>query len=311
MKATKKFRPWKKSEITVFLMSICGIIFLIIFAYVPMFGVALAFKDGDRRLNILEVLLHGENVGFTNFKIFFTDWNFKDLMTNTLGLNLLMLLINFPAPILFALLLNEVIHTPYKKVVQAVTVFPNFVSWMVFGGIVLSMMDMSTGIFNPILEALGLSSPNDPVNLGEAQYYWATIIITSLIKGTGWGSIIYFAAIAGIPTEMYEAAKIDGANRFQKIVRITLPSIAPTITVFFLLSVSGLLNNSFEHLYVFQNVINISKSEVLATYVYKQGVVNQRYSYTTAIGLFQSVVAIILLSVSNVISKRVAGRGLF
>ena len=172
-------------------------------------------------------------------------------------------------------------------------------------------MDMSTGIFNPILEAIGLSSPSDPVNLGEAQYYWATIIITSLIKGTGWGSIIYFAAIAGVPTEMYEAARIDGANRWQKITRITLPSIAPTITVFFLLSVSGLLNNSFEHLYVFQNVINVSKSEVLATYVYKQGVVNQRYSYTTAIGLFQSVGAIILLSVSDLISKRVAGRGLF
>ena len=311
MKAKGKFRPWKKSEITVFLMSICGIIFLIIFAYVPMFGVALAFKDGDRRLNILEVLLYGENVGFKNFEIFFTDWNFKDLITNTLGLNLLMLLINFPAPIIFALLLNEVIHTPYKKFVQAVTVFPNFVSWMVFGGIVLSMIDMSTGIFNPLLEAIGLSDPNDPINLGEAQYYWGTIIITSLVKGTGWGSIIYFAAIAGVPTEMYEAARIDGANRWQKITRITLPSIAPTITVFFLLSVSGLLNNSFEHLYVFQNVINISKSEVLATYVYKQGVVNQRYSYTTAIGLFQSVVAIILLSVSNVISKRVAGRGLF
>ena len=307
----QKKRAWKQNEIVIFLMSISGIAFLIIFAYIPMFGVVLAFKDGDRKLNVFETILNSDWVGLYNFKAFFSDYNFKSIMKNTLGLNLLMLLINFPAPIIFALLINEVMHNKYKKTVQMITIFPNFISWMVFGGIVLNMMDVSTGIFNPLLEFLGLSSVENPVNLGEADYYWGTIIITSLIKGTGWGSIIYIAAIAGIPTDMYEAAKIDGVNRLQKIVYITLPSIAPTITVFLLLSISGLLNNSYEHLYVFQNAINLTKSEVLATYVYKHGVVQQRYSYATAIGLFQSVVSVTLLTLSNAISKKTTGRGLF
>lgn len=311
MRKNQKKHPWKKNEIVIFLMSISGVVFLLIFAYIPMFGAVLAFKDGDRRLNIFETILNSEWVGLYNFKAFFNDYNFISILRNTLGLNILMLLINFPAPIIFALLINEVLHNKYKKIVQMIAVFPNFISWMVFGGIVLNMMDVSTGIFNPLLELLGLSSVENPVNLGEAEYYWGTIIITSLIKGTGWGSIIYIAAIAGIPTDMYEAAEIDGVNRFQKIIYITLPSIAPTITVFLLLSISGILNNSYEHLYVFQNALNLSKSEVLSTYVYKQGVVQQRYSYTTAIGLFQSVVSVILLTLSNAISKKTTGMGLF
>lgn len=306
-----KRRRWSRNDATIFFMSLAGVLFLLVFAYIPMFGIVLAFKDGDRMLDMMDTILYGEWVGWHNFRLFFADYNFKNILLNTLGLNSLMLLINFPAPIIFALLLNEVQHVKYKKTVQSVAVFPNFISWMIFGGIVLSMTDMSTGIFNPVLEALGLSSADNPVNLGEPEYYWATIIVTSLIKGTGWGSIIYFAAIVGVPAEMYEAARIDGANRWHKIVRITLPSIAPPITVFFLLSLSGILNNSFEQLYVFQNAINLTRSEVLATYVYKQGVVQQRYSYSTAIGLFQSAVAIVLLASSNFISKKATGRGLF
>jgi putative aldouronate transport system permease protein len=153
-----------------------------------------------------------------------------------------MLLINFPAPILFALLINEVRHTKYKKTVQTLTNFPHFISWVIFGGMIIAMTDMTTGIFNPILNFLGLSSNDNPVNLQGPDYAWATIIISSLIKGVGWGSIVYIAAIAGLDADMYEAADLEGANRFQKAIYITLPGIAPTITVFALLNIVGELH---------------------------------------------------------------------
>ena len=171
------------------------------------------------------------------------------------------------------------------------------------------MTDMTTGIINPILNALGLSSADNPVNIQGESYAWATVIISSLIKGVGWGSIVYVAAISGIDGNMYEAAELDGANRFQKVIYITLPGIAPTITVFALLSVSNLLKNSFDQFYVLQNSLNISKMEVLATYVYKTGLTQRRYSYASALGLFNSVVSVILLVISNTISKKLTGRG--
>ncbi|MEG1711046.1 MAG: ABC transporter permease subunit, partial [Clostridia bacterium] len=144
------------------------------------------------------------------------------------------------------------------------------------------------------------------------QYFWGLIIITSIIKGLGWGSVIYVAAIAGIPNEQFEAAKIDGANRWHKITKITIPTIAPTITLFFILSVSGLLNNGFDHIYVFQNVNNISKSQVLDTFIYQFGIKEgMRYSYTTAIGLFKSVVSLVLLLSGNAICKKINGKGIF
>ena len=207
------------------------------------------------------------------------------------------------------MLINEVRHDKYKNVVQTVANFPHFISWVIFGGMIIAMTDMTTGIINPILNALGLSSADNPVNIQGESYAWATVIISSLIKGVGWGSIVYVAAISGIDGNMYEAAELDGANRFQKVIYITLPGIAPTITVFALLSVSNLLKNSFDQFYVLQNSLNISKMEVLATYVYKTGLTQRRYSYASALGLFNSVVSVILLVISNTISKKLTGRG--
>lgn len=312
IKPKKAKYKWTRNRVEILIMALMGVAFLLVFAYIPMFGVVLAFKDGDKELNILKVLLRNDNwIGFDNFNRFFHDYNFKNILKNTIGLNLLMLCINFPAPIIFALLINEVRHPKYKRAVQSVAIFPTFTSWIVFGGILLSLSDINLGVINPILRALRIIGPSDYVNLGEAKYAWLMIIVSSLLKGTGWSSIIYSAAILSIDNELYEAATIDGANRFHKMIHITLPGIAPTITVFFLLSVSGLLNNSFEHLYVFQNAINLSKSEVIATYIYKRGISSRLYSYTTAVGLFQSLVAFILLVCSNFISKKLTGEGLY
>ena len=290
-------------------MASFSIIFLAVFSYAPLFGLSLAFKDGDYKLNLLKAITETPWVGLNNFTAFLQDPNFFDAMMNTIVLNLIMLLINFPAPILFALLINEVRHDKYKNVVQTIANFPHFISWVIFGGMIIAMTDMTTGIINPILNVLGLSSVDNPVNIQGENYAWATVIISSLIKGVGWGSIVYVAAISGIDGNMYEAAELDGANRFQKVIYITLPGIAPTITVFALLSVSNLLKNSFDQFYVLQNSLNISKMEVLATYVYKTGLTQRRYSYASALGLFNSIVSVILLVISNTISKKLTGRG--
>lgn len=294
----------------IFLISLSAI-FLLIFSYVPLFGLLLAFKDGDNKINVFNTLFNGEWVGFQNFMNVFKDYNFPDVLKNTICLNTLMLFINFPAPILFALFLNEIKHKRLRNIILNICIFPTFISWMTFGGIFLSLMDTNTGVLNPILNFLHLGDPANPINFGEAQYFWATIIITSLIKGTGWGSIIYSAAITGINPEIYEAAEIDGARRFRVMFQITLPAMLPTITVFFLLSIGGLLGNNFEQFYVFQNAINKSTGEVLATYSFTQGISYKRFSFTTALGIIQSLVSLLLLLGANSISKKITGKGVY
>ncbi len=296
-----------KSSTQLSWMVFLGIFFIAVFAYLPMFGLILAFKSGDGYLNIMDAIFESEWIGFENFKAFFIDPDFKNVMLNTLGLNILQLCINFPAPILFAILLSELPFKKIKKAVQTITYFPYFLSWITYGGIILALIN-SDGIVNTILIKTGAVS--EAVNFGEAAWFWPTIIVTSLLKGLGWGSIIYVAAIAGIDPQLYEAADMDGANRFHRIFKITIPSIAPTIVLFFILSVSGILNNGFDHIWVFQNQINLARSEVLDTFIYKYGAVNLQYSYTTAVGFFKSIVAIILLGLGNFIAKKTTGSGI-
>ena len=209
-----KKRKVTKSSVQLGWMVSIGIIFILVFAYLPMFGLVLAFKSGDGYLNIMDAIFESQWVGFKNFEAFFIDPDFKDVMLNTLGLNLLQLCINFPAPILFAVLLSELPFKKIKKTVQTITYFPYFLSWITYGGIILALIN-SDGIINTILLKTGIV--DEAVNFGEAVWFWPTIIITSLLKGLGWGSIIYVAAIAGIDPQLYEAADMDGANRFHRI----------------------------------------------------------------------------------------------
>ena len=304
----KKKKRWTRDDYILVAMASLGLIFLAIFAYAPMFGLVLAFKADGEYISILHVINYGSWAGLEQFEAFFTDPQFGDIMLNTLGLNILQLLINFPAPIIFAVLMSELISDKFKKFVQTVTFFPHFLSWVIFGGIFLSLLDYDTGILNAIIKAFG----GDPVDiLGGEQYFWGLIIITSILKGLGWGSVIYVAAISGIPNELYEAAKIDGANRWHKIRYITVPTIAPTITLFLILSISGLLNNGIDHLWVFQNSSNISRSEVLDTYIYKFGIPQFQYAYATAIGMLKSIVSLILLVTGNAICKKISGKGIY
>ena len=307
----RRHKKWTLNDYILVGMASLSLIFLFIFNYIPMGGIVLAFKDGNNKLNVFKALFNSKFVGFNNFVEFFNDQKFYEVLTNTLGLNLLRLVICFPMPIIFALLLNEVKHKRFKKAIQSVSIFPHFLSWVIYGGLIISLCDMTTGIFNPILEAFGLSSETNPVNLLTADYFWGLVIISGLIKGVGWGSIIYLAAMTNIDPTLYEAAEIDGANRFQKMLFITLPLIANTITIYLLLQISGLLNNSFEQFYILQNAANISKSEVLSTYIYKSGIIQRKYSFTAAMGLFDSLCGLILLLTSNAISKKLTGRGIY
>ena len=309
-----KRRKWKKltsNDVQLMLLASLSIVFIIMFVTIPMVGLLLAFKNADYKSNVTDVIFYGDFNNFQNFKNIFNDSNFFNVLINTVGLNSLCLVLTFPAPILFALLLNEIPNKKVRTIIQTICILPNFLSWVVYGGICLGMMDMSTGIFNPILTFLGLSTPEHPIDLNSADYFWTVIIVTALIKGAGWGSVIYTASIAGIDPTLYEAAEMDGAGRFRKVVNITLPSLAPTITIFLLLQISRILGNSYEHFYVFQNVLNLDKSEVLTTYIFKIGIINGRYGFTTALGLLESTIALLLVVFGNKISKRLTGRGLY
>jgi putative aldouronate transport system permease protein len=291
-------------------MAMLGVAFLIVFNYLPMLGIVVAFKDMDRVLNITRALTVKPFVGFENFKAFLNDKEFMNIMMNTLGMNLLQLIIGFPAPIIFALLVNEVIHTEFKKMVQTITYMPYFISWVVFGGIVIGMLSSDGGIINTILIKLKIINSAIPF-MSKPEYFWGIVIISGIIKGIGWGTVIYLAAITSVDQSQYEAAVMDGANRFQKMWYVTLPNISGTIIVFLLLNISNLLGSNFDQIYILQNSLNYARSEVIDTYVYKIGIAQMRYSFTTAVGLFKSVIAITLLSIGNMISKKYLGRGLY
>ena len=306
----RKKTNWRRFNWQIFLMAMAGVGFLAIFAYIPMIGIAMAFKNLDYSMNVMKDLMTKPWVGFENFVKFIRDAQFKTVMLNTLSLGVLELVITFPIPIFFALMLNELRSEKFKRVIQTTTYFPYFISWVVYGGIVSALLTSDGGLINNVMMDAHLISR--PINfLSESQYFYAIVIISSAIKGTGWGSVVYVAAIAGVDQAIYEAARIDGANRWQTAFKVTLPSIAPTVTVLLLLAISGILGSGFDRIYMLQNPLNLVRSEVLDTFVYKMGISSRRFSYTTAIGLFRSVLAVLLLGGGNLLSKKLTGNGLF
>lgn len=305
-----RLRAHRRMNWQIFIMAMAGVAFLFVFSYIPMIGILIGFKDLDYTLNVMKDLQTKPFVGLENFIKFVQDAQFKNVMMNTICLNVLELVITFPIPILFALLLNELRSSKFRRVVQTCTYFPYFISWVVYGGIVLAFLSSDGGFINNILSQLGLID-NSITFMSNPDYFYAIVIVSSAIKGTGWGSVIYVAAITGVDPQIYEAARIDGANRLQMARSVTLPSIASTITVLLLLAISGLLNSGFDRIYMLQNPLNLSRSEVLDTYIYKIGISQRRFSFTTAVGVFKSIVAVVLLTGGHLISKKCTGRGLF
>jgi putative aldouronate transport system permease protein len=287
------------------LMVIPGIIWMIIFNYIPMGGIIIAFK----KFKITKTIAEAPWVGLQNFQDFFQDSNFYDILTNTLGISLLKLLIGFPLPIIFALLLNEIRGLRFKKIAQTISYLPHFLSWVVLGGILVSWLS-TTGVINDFLIAMHILK--EPVSfLGEPKYFWGLALISDSWKELGWSAIIYLAAIAGVDQQMYEAATVDGATKLQKIMKITLPSITGTIALMLILQIAGLLNSNFDQILILKNQINVSRSQVIDTYVYQVGMTMGKYSYATAVGLFKSIIALILLFIANTSSKKLLGRSLY
>ena len=292
---------------------LAGILYIFIFHYIPMFGLVIGFKDYKITTGIAGMFT-SDWVGLKYFKEFFTDYKFGELMRNTLVLSILKLVCSFPIPILLAILINEVRCRRLKKFIQTVSYLPYFISWVIVSGMLKIMADDS-GIINQCLMALGVT--DKPLELLTSPKYFYTIsILTSIWKDTGWWTIIFLAAITGIDPTLYEAAEIDGAGRIRKMVSITLPSISPTVTVVLILALGNLLGgglsgSNFEQCYLLGNSGNIEVSDIIQTYVMRVGLSNARYSYATAVGMFQSVISIILVYTSNFISKKISGNSLF
>jgi putative aldouronate transport system permease protein len=286
-------------------MALLGVAWMIVFNYVPMYGIIIAFKD----FNIIKPIAEAPWTGLEHFKAFMEDDNLGYVIKNTLGMSVLKLLIGFPLPIGFALFLNELRSIRFKKLVQTISYLPHFLSWVVLGGILATWL-ADVGIINNILMALNIIQ--DPISyLAEPNYFWSIIITSDIWKELGWAAIIYLAAITGVSPELYEAATIDGAGRFQKMFYVTLPSIKGTITILFILAVSGILNSNFDQILVLKNQLNESASNVIDVYVYQVGILQSRYSYATAVGLIKSIISLLLLLSANFITKRLNNTSLF
>lgn len=282
------------------LMVVPALIFIFIFSYLPMYGVLMAFQD----YQLFGGFLHSPWVGLKHFEAFFNSPDFWRVMRNTMVISLLKLCFGFPAPILLALMLNEVRSMMFKRVVQTVSYLPHFLSWVIVGGFVGSMLSTDNGSVNMLLMSLNLTS--EPISfLSVPEYFWGILVGTGMWKEMGFAAIVYLAAIAGIDPHLYEAASIDGAGRFKQIQLITLPCIRPVIIIFMILAVGNILNAGFEDILILAtNPILRDVSDVIDTYVYRMGILNNRFSYAAAAGLFKAVVSVTLLALANKAARK-------
>lgn len=288
------------------LLTLPVVLWMLIFNYTPMMGIIIAFKD----FNPASGFMNSPWVGLEHFKELFSDPTFPTVLLNTIKISLARIIFGFPVPIIFALLLNELVFKKFKKIVQTLSYLPYFISWVLVVGFMYSLLDTQAGIIGTLLVKLNILD-NYALLMGDPKYFLPLVILSDIWKNIGWNSIIYLAAIAGIDPNLYEAAIIDGAGRFKRIWHITLPAIKPTILILLILSISGLFNANFEQLYMMQNSLTQDVANVINIYSYKMGLVLGRFSYGTAVGFFQSFVSIILLVSANFLSRKFTNESLF
>lgn len=287
-----------------FFMFVPILLYFFIFHYIPMYGALIAFKD----FSPFQGFYKSPWVGLKYFRELFGGMYFLPVLRNTLIINFSKLIFSFPAPIILALLLNEVRCAPYKKFVQTVSYIPHFFSWVIIAGIIIEVLSPSRGIVNYVLQLFGL----EPIFFMAEKSWFRDILVASHIwKEVGWGSIIYLAAIAGINPELYDVAEIDGAGRLRKIWSITLPSIRPVIVIMFIFATGGLINDNFDQVYNLLNVKVMEVGDVIGTYTYREGIMNMNYSYASAIGLFKNVISFSLVMTTNWLAKRCGEDSLF
>lgn len=295
---SKILSNWKKYKLY-YLLILPGMLYYIIFHYIPMFGIVIAFKDISPFEGVKGIVT-GDWVGFKHFAKFFNSIYFWDIMKNTLVISFYKLLFGFPAPIILAVLLNEVRNKHFKKVVQTISYLPHFISMVVVAGLLTNMLSTQGGIVNEILKLFG----KEPIFfLGDSRYFRSVLVTSGIWQGVGWGSIVYLAAISGIDTQLYEACIVDGGNKWDQIWHITLPGIRNVIVLMLIMSIGGLLNAGFEQILLLYSPAVYDVSDIIDTYVYREGLINANYSFATAIGLFKSIIAMILMMGSNYIAK--------
>ena len=293
-----------KSNIPLYVLLFPSIILLIMFAYIPMLGLVIAFKDYSPANGIL----NSPWAGFKYFTQFFNSVQFGTTMMNTLKISIYSILVGFPLPILLALLCNQLRAGKFKKVFQVTTYLPHFISTMVMCGMIILFLSPNSGLIANIFKSLGWTMPN---LLSKPDSFAGVYVWSDVWQHIGWDSIIYLAALSAIDPTYYEAATMDGASRMQKILNIDLPLLLPTAMILLILRAGRLLSIGFEKVLLLQNPLNLAGSEVISTYVYKVGMLNFQYSYSTAIGLFNTVVNLIILLSVNWFSKRYTKTGLF
>ncbi len=289
-----------------YLLLLPAILYFVIFKYAPMYGVQIAFKDYKMNLGIWG----SEWVGFKYFERLFKSSVFIRIFRNTLLLNVYSVVFGFPAPILLALMLNEIRSNRYKRVVQSIVYIPHFFSWVILAGMIKNLLSPSHGLINMALKAL-FDMEEGIYFMTEAEWWPVIFVISGIWKEVGWGTIIYLAAITGIDPQLYEAAIIDGAGKFRQIISVTIPCLVPTIVIQLILRMGGMMDVGMEPVLLLSNDVVRDVSDVFSTYVYRQGVLKTQYSLTTATGLFQSVVSAILLLSTNAIAKKLTGDGIW
>ena len=303
---TKKesFLHYMKRHKWMYLLMLPGIIYFIVFKYVPMAGLVISFQNYSPYLGILE----SEWVGWENFKTFFMNPDFKMLLVNTFSISILNLVFFFPMPILLALLLNEIKNKFVKKSIQTMIYIPHFISMVIVASITFTLLNTESGIINQIVYAL---TGEKLEFLADPKYFRWIIVIQNIWKETGWGMIIFLAALAGVDTQLYEAAQVDGAGKLRQIWHITLPAIKSTIIIMLIMKVGTLLNTGFEQIFLMKNSLNSSVAEVFDTYVYTLGITQGAFSYSTAVGMFKSLVATVMVVTTNWICKKCGETGLY
>ena len=304
---TKLIRKYSRFwQLYVFM--IVPVSYIILFKYMPMVGVQIAFK----RYNFNGGIWNSPWIGFDNFTKFVSNYMFSRVFVNTFRISIMELLISFPFPILFALLLNSVFHLRLKKAIQTITYMPHFISVVVLVGMVLQVFNSNVGFYGVIYRQLTGTRPPDI--FASPNSFLALFIGSGIWQGFGWGSIIYMAALTHVNPELYEAAQIDGASRWKRIIHIEIPALIPVITILLILRCGSLLSVGFEKIYLMQNSLNLRTSEVISTYVYKTGLGSSGvpdYSYATAIGLFNSVINLVIISTVNFIADKISETSLW
>ncbi|MFC5403105.1 ABC transporter permease [Cohnella soli] len=304
--ASGKKKKMTKRVWGLYALALPSVILLVLFNYIPMYGIIISFQD----YSLYAGVKGSEWVGLKHFIYFLNDETFHTVLKNTLKISIYDILFGFTAPILFAILANELMSKRFKLTMQTISYLPHFLSWVVVAGLMQLLLEKdSSGVVNGMLNSLfGI----DPIDFwGEKQLFVPLAVVIDIWKSVGFSAILYFATISGIPSDLYEAASIDGASRFQKVIHVTLPGMLPIIVLMFLLKISTIFFVGFDRIFNLQNTFVYDTSEVISTYVYHVGLQQSQFSLTTAIGFVQSVLGFTLLIVSNRLSKKIVGLGLY